>query len=101
METADMAESNEWHLDKKVPITIIIMFAIQTLTLVYVGTAWKTDIDARIKALEKSEDKSSSYESRIIILEQGLLSIRDDLSEIKTILRGQRTGQLNNSGNRQ
>lgn len=76
-----------WHLDKKVPISIIIMFIVQTVTLVYVGTSWKTDIDSRIKQLEKSEDKSSSYENRIVILEQQFGFIRSDLAEIKELLR--------------
>lgn len=81
-----------WHLDKKVPITMIIMFAIQTITLVYVGTSWKADIDSRVAALEKSDNRMTSYESRIIVLEQGVLAIREDLSEIKALLRGQRLG---------
>ena len=79
----------EWHLDKRVPITIVFMFVLQTITLVYVGTSWKTDIDSRIKALEKSDDRSAAYESRIIVLEQGMLGIREDLSEIKALLREQ------------
>lgn len=79
----------DWHLDKKVPISIIVMFIVQTLTLVYVGTSWKTDIDSRIKQLEKSGDKSSSYESRIVILEQQFEYIRSDLAEIKNLLRRQ------------
>jgi len=79
----------DWHLDKKVPISIIVMFVIQTLTLVYVGTTWKTNIDNRIEQLEKSGDKTTSYESRILILEQQFGYIRSDLAEIKTLLRRQ------------
>jgi hypothetical protein len=89
MRGEDMAPRDEWHLDKKVPISILVMFVIQTMTLVYVGTSWKTDIDGRIKALEKSEDRSSSYENRITILEQQFGYIRSDLSEIKALLRRQ------------
>jgi hypothetical protein len=77
----------DWHLDKKVPISIIVMFFIQTLTLVYVGTSWKTDIDGRITQLEKSETRNTSYENRITILEQQFGYIRSDLAEIKALLR--------------
>jgi hypothetical protein len=86
----DMAEMNEdWHLDKKVPISIIVMFFIQTITLVYVGTSWKTDIDSRINQLERSEVKTTSYENRITVTEQQLGYIRNDLAEIKALLRRQ------------
>lgn len=83
-----------WHLDKRVPITIIVMFAVQTLTLVYVGTSWKADIEYRVGALEKSMSESAPHESRIIVLEQGFLRIREDLSEIKDLIRLQKQGAL-------
>lgn len=76
-----------WHLDKKVPLTIITMFFIQTVTLVYVGAAWKADTDQRLAQLERSNDERKSQESRIIVLEQGLAYIRNDLTEIKALLK--------------
>jgi hypothetical protein len=88
------ARDNSWHLDKRVPITIVFMFVVQTVTLVYIGTSWKADIDSRVAALEKSENRMTSYEARIIVLEQGVLGIREDLSEIKELLRSNRQGRL-------
>lgn len=85
-----MPPANEqWHLDRRVPISIIVALFVQTVTFVYFGTAWKSDTDARIAALEKSEDSRENHESRIVILEQQFGYIRADLQEIKTLLRRQ------------
>lgn len=37
-----------WHLDKKVPISIIIMLLLQTITLVI----WATRLDSRVSSVE-------------------------------------------------
>ena len=77
----------EWHLDKKVPISIIIALFVQSIVFVYVGTTWKADTDARLSSLEKSENSRDSHENRLVILEQQFGYIRADLQEIKSLLR--------------
>jgi len=84
---------DEWHLDKKVPISIIFALFVQTVVFVYVGTSWKADTDSRISALEKSENSRDSHENRLVVLEQQFGYIRNDLAEIKTLLRRQIPGQ--------
>lgn len=86
-------------MDKRVPIGIIGAIICQTLVFVYIGTAWKTDIESRVITLEKADQNLASHETRIVVLEQAVLRIRDDLSEIKALIRAQKTGradQLNN-----
>lgn len=74
---------NDWHLDKKVPIGLAMMIALQTLTLVYVGTTWKSDIDSRLKSLEKGDVINTAQENRIVILEQKFDFIHDALIRIE------------------
>ena len=81
--------NEQWHLDRRVPISIIIALFVQTVTFVYFGTAWKSDTDFRIAALEKAEDSRQNHESRLVVLEQQFGYIRADLQEIKTLLRRQ------------
>lgn len=76
-------DDNEWHLDKKVPIGLLAMIIIQTITLVYVGTAWKSDIDSRIVALEKSEVVNQPNGNRITVLEQKFEFISQTLTRIE------------------
>lgn len=80
-------QREEWHLDKKVPIAIIGAIVGQTLFFVYVGTAWKTNIEGRVVALERTDAGQATHETRITVLEQGVLRIREDLAEIKALIR--------------
>lgn len=79
--------SEQWHLDKKVPIGIIAALFMQTLVFIYVGTSWKESVDYRISALEKSDTGQSTHENRIVILEQKFSYIQTSLDEIKELLK--------------
>lgn len=74
---------NQWHLDKRVPIALIVALIAQT-GIVF---SWKTTVDSRLEALEKVDATRTSHESRIIVLEQGIAYIRADLAEIKALLK--------------
>ena len=84
-------DDGDWHLDKKVPLGLLIMIIIQTLTLVYVGTTWKSDIDNRIAILEKSDAASSADGTRLTILEQQYLFISTTLQKIDNKLDSAKT----------
>ena len=78
--------AEEWHLDKKVPVTIIVALVLQTLGIIYVGTAWKTEVDFRISSLERLNEDNKSQEGRIIAVEQQLNYITDSLKRIEAKL---------------
>ena len=80
--------AEEWHLDKKVPVTIIVALVLQTLGFIYVGTAWKTEVDFRVNNLERLNEDSKSQEGRIIAVEQQLNYITDSLKRIEAKLEG-------------
>lgn len=80
---------DEWHLDKKVPIGLIIGFIIQTIVLVAWGASSFERLDGRVANLERSDNNKSSHENRLTILEQQFGYIRSDLAEIKSLLRRQ------------
>lgn len=50
---AVMAEREQWHLDKKVPIALIIALAVQTFTFGW----WAATQDARILSLERDNGR--------------------------------------------
>lgn len=96
---------DDWHLDKKVPISIFGMlvslfvgFVVQTAYLTNVITEWKTVTDNRLSALEKSDKAVETHENRLVILEQQFSYIRADLAEIKTLLRRRVPGEIENYG---
>ena len=61
----DIEPITHWHLDKRVPISIIITLVLQTMTFIYLGTTWKADIDHRIGSLEKDGILRSALELRM------------------------------------
>ena len=76
-------ELDEWHLDKKVPIAIIVALIIQTLAFITIAASWKTSVDSRLERLEKFEADNSDQGDRILVLEQQLKFIIDSLSRIE------------------
>lgn len=92
-EAAAVVEKDQWHLDKRVPIAIIMSIALQTFAAVYFATAWKVVVESRLAVLEKAASDNSGQEARIIVLEQVVIRVSDDLSEIKSILRNDRLGK--------
>jgi hypothetical protein len=79
-------EASGWHLDRRVPLTMIAAFFLQTVTLVYVGSAWKADTDSRLTQLERSNDDKKSQESRLIKLEERLSYMSDSQKRVETKL---------------
>lgn len=86
-------------LSAPIPLSVVIFLIAQTMAFVWWGSDKVNAVSARISSIEmgvnqlsKSQEGSSSHESRIIVLEQKWTRISDDLSEIKGILR-QKNGQ--------
>ena len=85
---------DDWHLDKKVMISILGMlgslfvgFVAQTIYLTNLFTEWKTTTDNRFTVLEKCDGGQASHERRLVLLEQQFGYIPADLAEINTLLK--------------
>lgn len=60
-----MTEDGRWHLDKKVPIALIVAILIQTGT----GVWWLSSINSRVVSLEARNAAASDQPGRIIRVE--------------------------------
>ena len=83
-------QTESWHLDKKVPIALILTLAgiivamvWQTIYFTALLTEWKTETDNRIKQLETTDLGRQNHEGRIIILEQKFNYIQESLNRIE------------------
>lgn len=45
-------EHRSWHLDKRVPLGILLALAVQTVTMVAIASSWRASTDARLATLE-------------------------------------------------
>lgn len=57
---------SEWHLDKRVPIALIVTIIIQSMAAVW----WAATMQSRMEALERMLSSQAGTESRLVRLEQ-------------------------------
>lgn len=83
---ADQSPDNQWHLDKKVPIALIVMMLAQT----FAAGWWGATMAARVDQLEKQSAGRAPQAERIIRLEAKVDTIVDALADIRVIMRQQK-----------
>jgi hypothetical protein len=77
-------DDKRWHLDKKVPIALIITIVMQTGCFIW----WAASLSERVNTLERDALRSAPYAERIVRLETRMESIADGILEIKRLLQG-------------
>ena len=76
------AEDRQWHLDKKVPLALIITIVGQTIV-----AAWgASNLWTRVGELERQMQIAAPQFERIIRLETKVDGITGSLSEIKALI---------------
>ena len=87
-------EQESWHLDKRVPIALILFLIIQTITIVILGTAWKDGVDGRLSVIETNQqgalprvqantDLNHAQERRLAILETKLEGLGNAIGRVE------------------
>lgn len=74
-----MTTDNGWHLDKKVPIGIIIAIIIQTFSLGW----FVARMESRITALEISQSQRADERDRLITMEERLKAALESMARIE------------------
>ena len=76
------AEDRQWHLDKKVPLALIMTIVCQTIV-----AAWgASNLWTRVGELERQMQTAAPQFERIIRLETKVDGITGSLSEIKALI---------------
>ena len=78
----DTSDSS-WHLDRKVPVAIIMTILLQTGGVIW----WGASVAERLNALERKVDLAAPQADRLTKVETRLEAVQDGISEIKSILR--------------
>lgn len=81
-------QDRHWHLDRRVPLALIVTILLQTGGIVW----WAAGISARVDQLEKQHVSLSPSTERIVRVETKLEAVFDAISEIKVLLRNSRAG---------
>lgn len=74
-----MLGGEQWHLDKRVPVAIIVAFIMQTAAaLVWAGSAGE-----RLGQVEKRVETAASTAERTVRLEEQVVHVRASLARIE------------------
>ena len=77
---------NQWHLDRRVPLAMILTIALQTFAAIW----WASGLSSRVGYLESQYANLSPQAGQIIRLQTQLEGIDRNIVEIKNaLLRGQ------------
>lgn len=74
---------SKWHLDKRVPIALIFAIGVQTFGIAW----WGATLTNRVSTLEEKAALSGPQGERLARVEENIRAIKDNLSDIKTLLR--------------
>jgi len=77
-------QDSHWHLDKKVPIALIVVIAIQTFGIGW----WASATDGRVTNLERRMDAAAPQGDRLTRVEVRLETVQSGIDEIKRLIRG-------------
>lgn len=81
-----MLTDPRWHLDKRVPIALLLAILAQTGT----GFWWAATISERINNLEKRAESSAPQGDRLTRVEVKLEVVQEGISEIKRLIQAKR-----------
>lgn len=75
-----LINSNAWHLDKRVPIALIVSLAIQTAGMVW----WAASITGRVDNLAQTSEemRASKTSERLPVLEEQIRNLKKDVEKL-------------------
>jgi hypothetical protein len=74
----DDPTSTRWHLDRRVPIALIVTLLLQAA----IGLVWASKLDARVASLESARAVAGDQPARIVRVETQMEGVRDTLKEM-------------------
>lgn len=81
-----MEADARWHLDKRVPIALIVLILGQTGGAVW----WARGMDARVENLEHTTALTAPQADRLTRVEVKIEGIQEGISEIKRLIQAKR-----------
>jgi hypothetical protein len=85
----DDQTDHQWHLDKRVPLALIVTLALQSGAFIW----WAAKADNRLEYLERTVNASAPQIERVIRLEAKMDSVAEALNDVKVILRARSDGR--------
>lgn len=85
--------SEDWHLDKKVPIAFIFAIICQTVALVWFFATLSNDVDVNTKDIVRQETRIDTLEASVQGQQVMLARIDENLKAIRDIIETKTGGR--------
>lgn len=82
-QTVNNYDDARWHLDKRVPIALIITIAVQTAGIVW----WASSLSERVNTLERRADASAPQGDRLTRVEVKIENVQEGIARIERLIR--------------
>lgn len=79
----DMQQDRQWHLDKRVPLALILTIVLQTGAMLW----WAASLSERVNNLERQQSASAPQGDRLTRVEVKLETALEGITEIKRLVR--------------
>lgn len=79
----DDPATSSWHVDKRVPIALMITIGVQTAGIVW----WASDISARVGYVERQISVSAPQADRLTRVEVRVESIQEGVNRIERMIQ--------------
>lgn len=80
-----MNVDSQWTLDKKIPLALLLMLAIQSGTAIW----WASKTDNRLDTLEASNVAAAPQADRLTRVEEKIGFVTEGIAEIKRLIQQQ------------
>ncbi len=70
--------ASQWHLDKRIPIALVVAIILQTASIMF----WVGSIETRVANLEGAQSANSDVRDRVIRIEEQVKHIREGIDRI-------------------
>jgi hypothetical protein len=78
-----MEHDDKWHLDRRVPIALIMAIVVQTSGLVW----WASSLSERVSSLEKTRDATAPQADRLTRVEVKIENVQTTVERIERLIR--------------
>lgn len=76
-------EDERWHLDRRVPIALMVTIAIQTGAMIW----WASSLSERVNHLERQANATAPQGDRLTRVEVKIETALEGITEIKRLIR--------------
>jgi len=79
---------SQWHLSKSIPVAIIVGLIIQTVSMAWWMSSWKTETEQRLSYIEEEQEELKQTRDKIVETNANIVILSHDMEKLEEQLEG-------------